>query len=573
MIEPAGRNGGGTGLIGLADRRVALSIFCLLLALYTATFDGPAASPDAEVSFQTTSALWRTGSLALGGTPEAEALIAHAERTPPGGFSVRAGTPRGDVQPYYGWYGVGQALVALPFYAVGSFLAEAAPTLERDHGVTRRYDSARSEYMEHLFVGWRSPVLGALTGMLVVLALLRLGLSRRLSFIAGLGYGCTSFAWPQALSDLSDVQATALVALGCYALLVLHQQPSRRAALVLGFSAGLAFLTRSGCAPLLLCLDVAFLLACRSAASSSGEEPAPVRARRRRMLLLSGLAPQLALVGVWLLLNQLRFGDPLDSGYGEALRGGLFGGDPLRATAGLLVSPGKGLLWMAPALLLLPSGVKRARALGQPGLVLFVALMFLGAFLPAAFTRGWHGAWTYGPRYLLPALPLLWVLAGLGFSRSDFDSRPRPALHALMAFGLLVQVPGMLVDSFTYHELAVVAAREHFPVSSELPEADQEAQRFDELQFDWGFAAPWAHWRILRHRVAGLGEDFPASELFRYPTSLRLSPAQERERGFGHLAWVDLSQRLGRVIWLPVTAILLLLGAGLVLAGRALDTA
>jgi hypothetical protein len=572
MIEPAGRRERASGLIGLADRRVALSVFCLLLALYTATFDGPAASPDAEVSFQTTSALWRTGSLALGGTPEAEALVAHAERTPPGGFSVRAGQPRDGAPTYYGWYGVGQALVALPFYAAGSFLAEAAPTLERDHGATRRYDSPRSEYMEHLFVGWRSPALGALTGMLIVLALLRLGISRRLSFIAGLGYGVSTFAWPQALSDLSDVQATAFVALGCYSLLIMHQQPSRRAALVLGVSAGLAFLTRTGCAPLILCLDVAFLLACRSGQAPSEAELAELRSGRRRMLLF-GLLPQLAFLSLWLWLNQLRFGAPLDSGYGEALRGGLFGGDSLRASLGLLVSPGKGLVWMAPALLLLPSGVKRARALGRPGLVLFVVLMFLGAFLPAAATRGWHGAWTYGPRYLLPALPLLWVLAALGFSRSDIDSRPRPALHALMALGLLVQLPGMLVDSFTYHELAVAAARERFAVPADLGEADQEALRFDALQFDWGFAAPWAHWRILRHRVAGLGEEFPASELFRYPTELTLTPAQERERGFGHLAWVDLSQRLGRVIWLPVTAILLLLGAGLVLAGRALDTA
>ena len=572
MIEPAERSGGLKGRIGVADRRVALSVFFLLLALFTATFDGPAASPDAEVSFQTTSALWRTGSLALSGTPEAEALVAHAKRTPPGGFSVRAGVPRDGAQPYYGWYGVGQALVALPFYAVGTLLGKAAPALERDHGATRRHDTPRSEYLEHLFVGWRSPVLGALTGMLVVLALLRLGLSRRLCFLSGLGYGATTFAWPQALSDLSDVQATALVALACYALLYLYQQPSRRAALVLGISAGLAFLTRTGCAPMIVCLDVAFLLACRSGPLSSGGEPGELRARRWGMLLF-GLVPQLLLLGLWLLLNQLRFGHVLDSGYGEALQGGLMGGDPLRAALGLLVSPGKGLLWMAPALLLLPTGVKRARALGQPGLVLFVVVMTLGAFLPAIATRGWHGAWTFGPRYVLPALPLLWILASLGFARSDIDTRPRLALHALMALGLLVQVPGVLVDSFTYHELAVVAAREHFPVDEGLPEADQEALRFDALQFDWGFAAPWAHWRILRHRVAGLGEEFEASELFRYPTELRLSPAQERERGFAHLAWVDLSQRLGRLIWLPVTAILMLLGAGLVLAGRALDTA
>ena len=68
------------------DRFVALSVFMVLLAAFTATFSGLPDNPDAEVEFQTTSALARNGTLALGGTPEAQAILEIR-------FSVRKGGP------------------------------------------------------------------------------------------------------------------------------------------------------------------------------------------------------------------------------------------------------------------------------------------------------------------------------------------------------------------------------------------------------------------------------------------------------------------------------------------------
>lgn len=572
MSEGRGRTARIGEFIDAHDRSVALAVFCLLLALYTATFNGPAASVDAEVSFQTTSALARNGTLAIGGTPEAETLIERAKLAPPGAFPVREGEPRSGEARFYGWYGVGQALVALPFYASGRLMARFAPGLEKVHAGTTRYGSARSEYFAHLFVGWRTPVLGAMTAMLVVLAAIRLGLARRTAFLAGVGYGVTTFAWPQAMGDLSDVQATLLLAFACYALLVLRQQASKPAALVLGSCLGLAFLTRAGTAPMVACICVVFIATCVKVRGSRGDETQttpPVR----RGLLLHGLLPQALALGAWLYLNHARFGDALDCGYGDALNGGLFGGSPLRAAAGLLVSPGKGLLWMAPAVVFAYLGARRAKGRGQRGVPSFIAVLCLAAFVPALLTSGWHGAWTYGPRYLLPALPALWTLAAIGFPRSDIDSRPQPLVLACFVAGLMIQLPGVLVDTFTYHELAVAAASEHFEVAGELPAADREAAQFEAMHFDWGFAAPWAHWRILRHRVADQGEEFLVAEVFRCDSELRLVPEQQREQGFGHLAWVDLSERMGGLIWPAVAAIVLLLVTGLVLAGRGLDPA
>lgn len=563
MIEIRGEKTGAAAFLGPAERSAAAAVFFLLLALYSATFDGVAASPDAEVSFQTTSALARTGALAIGGTSESDELIRLAKQAPPGAFPVRAGSPEvGRDGSYYGWFGVGQAAVGVPFYFVGRLLGAALPELEEGHAATERHGAPRSEYFAHLLVGWRSPLFGALTGMLVVLATLRLGVSRRNAFIAGLAYGVTTFAWPSSLGDLSDVQATFFAALSCFALLVMSEQSSSRTSWVFGASVGLAFLTRAALAPFVLVADLALLL---------------LFLHRRRTAQVGGphmglaLAPQVAALALWLWTNYARFGDALDSGYGEALSGGLFGGDPLRAALGLLVSPGRGLVWMAPGVLLIAMAWRRARTGGRHGLRSFVLGVSLSIALPALLLRGWHGAWSYGPRYLLPALPALWTLAALGIARSSVDLRPRPAFWALATLGLVVQVPGVLVDTHTYHELAVAAAREHVQVPEVGTEADREEERFQAMQFDWGFAAPWAHWRILRQRVAGLGESFPVDEVFRHKSELVLEPSQERERGYRHLAWVDLSQRLGGVVWPAVLGLVLLLGVGWVLAIRGLD--
>ena len=551
-----------------ADRSLGRAVLLILLAIYTATFNGLPAGPDGEVSFQTTSALWRQQSFALSGTPEAEALIEHADASEPGGFSVQRVVRDGEAR-YYGWFGIGQALGALPFYGAGKAMAQFAPSLATAHEGHLRYGASRSEYFEHLFVGWRNPLLTALTAMLIVFAARRFGLAPRTAFVAGLGYGLATFAWPQARANLSDVQATFLLTSALYAMLLEREEGGRRGAFIFGLSMGGAFLTRVALAPAVVVLDIAFVSglfrAHRRAADSIARQPI-------RVSLGLALLPQVVALGCWLLTNQMRFGSALDSGYGLALAGGLFGGDPIGALWGVTLSPGKGLIWMAPGVLLAVIGFRRARREGEALLLTTFVGLLAAVFLPALLMGGWHGAYTYGPRYILPALPALWLLAAIGFERSDVDARVRRVAHGLLAFGLMIQIPAALVDTMTYHELAVVAAQEHFEAPAALEEpSDIAAFRFAAMQFDWGYAAPWAHWRILRHRVSQPGETFEVREIFRHDSESLLTPAQMRERGFQHLAWVDLQERLGGSIWPAVIFICLLLAGGVVATARGLD--
>ena len=542
------------------------AVFFLLLAAYTATFVGLPDNPDAEVEFQTTSALARRGSFALGGTSEAE-LILSIEHHGQQGYNVRPGGP-GREGRFYSWSGVAQPLVALPFYFAGRALSFAFPVFEERHVQTTHFGAPRSEYFEHLLVGWRNPLLGALTGALVVLAARRSGARRVPALLAGLGYGLTTYAWPQARSTLSDVQATfflfvAFVA--CQAALERLEHGERpRVSTLLAFGCGLggAFLTRMMTAPAVGVLVLLFAISAVRAARRAGTYGARE--------LAFGLGPAILAFLFFLWINELRFGDPLESGYGDVVSFAVwFTQPPQRGLFGLLLSPGGGLLWMAPLVLLLPVWLTdgyRRRAIGELALVLGVALAVL---LPIAVSPAWHGGWTYGPRYILPLLPVLWVGVGVGLSLIAERAWGRWTAAALALLGLGTALPGVLVDTMTHLDLATQAARWAWPDPPGATEFDREEFRFVEIKQDWRFAAPWAHARILAHRLAGRGEEFPVRELFGLERDERLTLGHEREKDFLHLAWVDFHRRLGGPLWPAVLLVSAFLALGVILARAA----
>ncbi len=543
------------------DRILARGVFLLLLAVYTATFVGLPDNPDAEVEFQTTSSLVREFDLALGGTPEAEALLAHRAGNQ-AGFNVREGV--GDNQGrYYSWFGVGQALVGVPFYLAGQTVSGLFPKIEERHRSTRHYGVARSEYFEHLFVGWRNPLLGAMTAWLIVISARRVGARRLSAFVGGLSYGLCTFAWPQARSTLSDVQATFFLFLALHLAFSVREQiarkisPSPIALVGFGLSLALAFLTRLVTAPAILVVVLFLVIVLVSGRGKLGS-----RSLVARDLALA-LTPALAGLGVFLWINQMRFGHPLESGYGAAVNRAFFSYPPHRGLAGLLLSPGKGLFWLAPAVLLAVFGGLRLVARGDRSLPWLLLFFGTAVFLPILPAQTWHGAWTYGPRYILPVLPVLWLLVAVGMDALPSFHYGRTLAGVLLVLGLLTNVPGALVDHMTHQDLALQAARTAWPnVEGEDARAQDDA-RFDMIQWDWRFAAPWAHWRILRRRLADLGEEFPLSEIFYLESDASVRPAHERDRGFRHLAWIDLRERLGGEVWPGVLISLALAAWGL----------
>ncbi|NNE42929.1 MAG: hypothetical protein HKN12_01860 [Gemmatimonadetes bacterium] len=163
---------------------------------------------------------------------------------------------------------------------------------------------------------------------------------------------------------------------------------------------------------------------------------------RRAGLFAAGLAPLVALA---LFYNVYRWGGPFATGYLQTEHRYL--ALQTEGFVGLLLSPGRGFFWFSPVLLLAFPGFRRlwtARRVEAIGIALFAGAYvgFLG------FVTVWNGDWTWGPRHLLPIVPVV----ALAMAPALEPGRWRRAVGIpLVAVSVLVQLVGISVNYETYY--------------------------------------------------------------------------------------------------------------------------
>ncbi len=140
--------------------------------------------------------------------------------------------------------------------------------------------------------------------------------------------------------------------------------------------------------------------------------------------------------------NFLRFGDPFQTGYFSEG----FVTPTLDRWYGLLLSPGKGLLIYAPPVLAALIGWPRFWRAHRPEAAV-VGMHIVGYLIFYGSWWAWHGGWAWGPRFLIPLLPVLLLGVG-GLLQTRWGQH---AVLALGAIGGIAQVPGFAVDFQEYY--------------------------------------------------------------------------------------------------------------------------
>lgn len=282
----------------------------------------------------------------------------------------------------YSTYLLGQPLVMIPLDWLGSRLA-----------VDERWPYGVSVAWVDRLVG---PLFGALEVMVFFLFAMRLGVGLKRSLLVTAIFGFATSVWPDEQSVLEHTEVAFFLLLGFYFAFRFKEQGCSWWHLV-GAGAGIggAAITRYQDAFLgAIALGVYLLL-------PGGRST--VRYDLQRLLWLLpvglGLAPFVA-TDLW--YNWIRFGTMFATGHHETL----FGNSILRGAAGLLVSPGKGLLWYCPTIFLLviaaPLFAKRYGALAAS-----FGVLTAGFVLLYSYVTFWHGDPCWGPRYLYPIVPFL----------------------------------------------------------------------------------------------------------------------------------------------------------------------
>jgi hypothetical protein len=323
-----------------------------------------------------------------------QVLVAQTESLLGGSLAIPQTIERGhfygrisvDGQPY-GAYGPGWPALALPFYSFGKLLATWWQLEDR---------AARA--LVEVTTSWLNALAAALTVALLWLLLTEAGYDRRrVALPLATAAGVATPLWVYAGSLYTEPVAAAALTAAVWAGVRWARERHPSSLAIAG-----------ACLALLPLVDLAHVVLVPVVASAI-TVLASERTERLRVAAWL-LVPALVSVGAHLALNGLLFGDPLTGGVPAS-----WNGKPITLNGafwvslfGLLLSPGKGLAVFAPLAL---AGAAFAGLLWRHHKLLAVlALAPVAALLAihVAHTR-WEGGFCFGPRYLVPALPLALV--------------------------------------------------------------------------------------------------------------------------------------------------------------------
>lgn len=298
-----------------------------------------------------------------------------------------------------------------------------------------------------------------------------------------------------------------------------------------------------------------------------------------RRLAIGAVIGGVPWVAMFLVYNYLRWGSPLDTGYGETL--GMMKESLPAGLLGLLLSPGKGAVWFSPVLVLAAIAMARTWSAQRKPYVIVLAtivppLVFYAKFL------SWSGDYAWGPRYLVYALaPALLPLAPW-FATAGGRAR-RWFIRVVVAVSVAIQLLGSAIFWDDWILIARQARIEWLGSPNRKGAAIAEAGRghcdscFEDMYgHQWlpPFAPiPGQLW-LVRHQLAGdTFAEAQADAPWRRYTSLKLvSPDLTRFYDDTHFDWwgldIDATNWYVAVVFIALAAAMI--GAGVWIARRRL---
>jgi hypothetical protein len=376
-------------------------IFILFCLIYLLTAKGYLESSDTEFSLRTARAIVEDFSLSIKISPE------EAERV----YLTESGLA-------YSWYGIGLPLLFIPFVLAGNALASLAGMPEAQ--------------VIGFLISFYSVPFGAGTCVIVFRLVKLFGADNRTALETAVLLGLATLCWRYSGSDFSEMAQLFLLSAAVYGVL---RNTTR--SLVAG-SLALFWLL------LLKAASVVFLPA------FAGYILFRNRPINRQTLRRVGAYFSLVFLagGLLLLLNYLRFGNPLETGYGVHATEFYPARLPMN-TVRLLVSLNKGLLVYSPIILAGLLGYRRFFRMFRQEATFFASLIGLNLCVSAMYGH-YGGGWSWGPRLLIPTLALWLLPLHILLGRRGWA---RGMLMVLACVSCLVQLVGVLQKAQEYHQI------------------------------------------------------------------------------------------------------------------------
>lgn len=304
------------------------------------------------------------------------------------------------------------SIVYLPFYKIAQWLSPLFPGLEQG-------------WVERKSMCWMNTVTTACTVGLMARLLKVLHFSVKSQIIVPLLYGFTTLAFCYARYDYNKCLATFLLLFSFYGYVRLVHQQKISGALYWSVAMGLLAMLRL---EMMIVIPVYVWGFWRIGIKDY--------LTWRHGLLLS--LPIIFGILFVFLYNVYYWKGSLAGGYEGQLNF-----NPFTAFVGFILSPGKNIWLFNPILILVPVGIPWF--LRKDGPAFKVGMGIIGVlFLFYCFWGNWWGGWGYGPRHLVPLLPL--AVLPLAAVIDDGSMRHIWMLFFLGIFGFAVQLLGSAID-------------------------------------------------------------------------------------------------------------------------------
>jgi hypothetical protein len=367
-------------------------------------------------------------------------------------------------------YGLGMSLLEVPLYLF-------APRIGRDP--------------QALFM-LINPVIFALVALVVYLWARVAEIGTGGAVLVSLMVSFGTMLLPYTQTGFSEVGAALGVALVVLGVELSRRRPSA-GSLVTGAGVSIAVLMRPDSAVLVAPVAAIALVVLRS--------------WRALPLFIAASAPGVLTTAIYNLGGGLRYqGFTLREGFSHPFLTGL---------SGLLVSPGRGLLLYVPLVVLAVVGIpwawRRSPVLTAVCLALMLdrILFYAGWFI-------WYGGWSWGPRFLLPAMPALAPLL-LPFVQGVLDrglSWRRWAIAAVAVPVLAVSVGVQLLGAAVRYDTDTVGLTQTTAANAIRRPPGSDKYQFESSQpFLAALDGPVFDWRIFpiaeHARKVAEGSDLP----------------------------------------------------------------
>ncbi len=393
--------------IFMTNQKMGILIFTLVAVVYFLSARGSIEISDTSYSIQTAEAIVANHSRSIG-----RCLPGHCFKSPK------------DAK-FYSKSGLGLAFLLVP-YVISAKLIAALTGFPQDQLI-------------NFLISFYNIFFGAGACLIIFLIMKFFENSDRDSLIMALLLGFATFCWRYSIWDFSESTQMFFLLLSIY--LIFKNTPK---SLVLG---GLSF-----CCLLLLkvlyivCLPV-FILYIFAKNKETSKNP----------LKRTGIFLSITLLGFCfiLLLNHIRFGRIFEFGYG--LEAGKF------LLVGIFEHAGKLLYWLDkgifiynPLFILGILGYYELFKSARKEAIFLFSLIAIN-FLLTSMWYGWHGNWSWGPRYLEPTAPL-WLIPVFVFLHKKGITRF--ILISLISISILIQLLSVLTGNLEYLTIANANDRE-----------------------------------------------------------------------------------------------------------------